>query len=111
LRIPKAFAEEASLEDESVVDLKVVNGKLVVASVVEPEVTLDQLLADVKERNLHGEVTTGVPIPARMKVSGAVLSDQMNSMDWRALDATLICRLPEATVSEVLRKAATLLSK
>ena len=36
LRIPKAFAEEASLEDESVVDLKVVNGKLVVASVVEP---------------------------------------------------------------------------
>jgi mRNA interferase MazF len=52
-----------------------------------------------------------VPIPARMKVSGAVLSDQVNSMDWRALDATLICRLPEATVSEVLRKAATLLSK
>ena len=35
LRIPKAFAEEAFLRDESVVDLKVVNGKLVVASVVE----------------------------------------------------------------------------
>ena len=59
MRIPKAFAEEASLEDESVVDLKVVNGKLVVASVAEPEVTLDQLLADVEERNLHGEVSTG----------------------------------------------------
>ena len=59
LRIPKAFAEEASLEDESVVDLKVVNGKLVVASVTEPEVTLKQLLADVEERNLHGEVSTG----------------------------------------------------
>ncbi len=52
-----------------------------------------------------------VPIPARMKVSGAVLSDQVKSMDWKALDAELICRLPEATVSEVLRKAATLLSK
>lgn len=59
MRIPKAFAEEASLQDESVVDLKVVNGKLIVASVVEPEVTLDQLLADVEERNLHGEVSTG----------------------------------------------------
>ena len=59
LRIPKAFAEEESLQDESVVDLKVVNGKLVVASVAEPEVTLDQLLADVEERNLHGEVSTG----------------------------------------------------
>jgi len=52
-----------------------------------------------------------VPIPARMKVAGVVLSDQVRSMDWRALDATLICKLPEATVSEVLRKAATLLSK
>ncbi|MCP2500243.1 MAG: AbrB/MazE/SpoVT family DNA-binding domain-containing protein [Deltaproteobacteria bacterium] len=59
LRIPKAFAEEASLEDESVVDLKVVNGKLVVASVVDPEVSLDRLLADVEDRNLHGEVSTG----------------------------------------------------
>ena len=44
LRIPKAFAEEASMGDESVVDLKVVNGKLVVASVVEPEILLDTLL-------------------------------------------------------------------
>ena len=59
MRIPKAFAEEAFLEDESVVDLKVVNGKLIVASVAESEVTLDQLLADVEERNLHGEVSTG----------------------------------------------------
>ena len=58
LRIPKAFAEEASLEDESVVDLKVVNGKLVVASVVEPEIRLDKLLDDVEDRNLHGEVST-----------------------------------------------------
>ena len=62
MRIPKAFAEEASLVDESVVDLKVVNGKLVVASVAEPEVTLDQLLADVEERNLHGEVSGRSPV-------------------------------------------------
>jgi antitoxin MazE len=62
LRIPKAFAEEASLEDESVVDLKVVNGKLVVASVVEPEVTLDRLLADVEAHNLHGDVSTRRPV-------------------------------------------------
>jgi antitoxin MazE len=59
LRIPKAFAAEASLKEESVVDIKVVNGKLVVASVADPEVTLDKLLADVEERNLHGEVSSG----------------------------------------------------
>ena len=58
LRIPKAFAEEASLEDKSVVDLKVVNGKLVVASVAEPEIRLDTLLDDIEDHNLHGEVST-----------------------------------------------------
>ena len=52
-----------------------------------------------------------VPIPGSMKVTGAVLSDEVKSLDWRALKAELICRLPEATVSEVLRKAAALLSK
>ena len=62
MRIPKAFAEEASLEDESVVDLKVVNGKLVVASVAEPEIRLDKLLDDVKDHNLHGDVSTRRPV-------------------------------------------------
>ena len=57
LRIPKSFAEEACLSDESVVDIKVVNGKLIVASVAEPEVTLAKLLAGVDERNLHREVS------------------------------------------------------
>ena len=52
-----------------------------------------------------------VPIPGNTKVTGAVLSDEVKSLDWKALKAELICRLPEATVSEVLRKAAALLSK
>jgi mRNA interferase MazF len=52
-----------------------------------------------------------VVIPGSMKVTGAVLSDVVKSLDWKALKAELIFRLPEATVSEVLRKAAALLSK
>jgi mRNA interferase MazF len=52
-----------------------------------------------------------VPIPEYSKVSGVVLSDVVKSLDWRALKAELICRLPETTVAEVLRKSATLLSK
>ena len=52
-----------------------------------------------------------VPIPGNIIVKGVVLSDEVKSLDWRALKAELICRLPEATVSEVLRKAAALLSK
>ena len=58
LRIPKSVAAEASLSDESVVDLKVVNGRIVVSN-AETETTLERLLADVDERNLHGEVPTG----------------------------------------------------
>jgi len=51
------FAEEVFLSDKSVVEIKVVQGKLVVASVLEPEITLEKLLSDVNERNLHREVS------------------------------------------------------
>lgn len=50
-----------------------------------------------------------VLIPARLKVSGAVLSDQVKSLDWRARRAELICRVPESTISEVLQKVGVLL--
>jgi len=50
-----------------------------------------------------------VLIPPRLKVSGAVLSDQVKSLDWRARRAELICRIPESTISEVLQKVGVLL--
>lgn len=50
-----------------------------------------------------------VLIPARLKVSGAVLSDQVKSLDWRARRAELIGRIPESTISEVLQKVGVLL--
>jgi mRNA interferase MazF len=52
-----------------------------------------------------------VVIPAGLPVSGAILSDQVKSLDWRARKAELICALPARTISEVLRKLATLLSQ
>ena len=60
LRIPKSFAAEVGLENESPVEVSLVNGKLVVAPVVEPKLTLKQLLAQVTENNLHHEVDTGL---------------------------------------------------
>ncbi len=50
-----------------------------------------------------------VLVPARLKVSGAILSDQVKSLDWRARRGQLICRLPQSTVSEVLQKIGVLL--
>ena len=50
-----------------------------------------------------------VSIPSGLKASGAVLSDQVKSMDWRARKASLLCLLPEAIVRQVLNKVGTLL--
>ena len=51
-----------------------------------------------------------VQIPSGLAVSGAVLSDQARSLDWRDRDAGFICVLPSLTVAEVLRKLDTLIS-
>jgi mRNA interferase MazF len=51
-----------------------------------------------------------VIIPAGLPVAGAILSDQVKSLDWRARNAELICTLPTETISEVLQKLGTLLS-
>ena len=51
-----------------------------------------------------------VTIPEGMKASGAVLSDQVKSLDWRRRKASRLCSLPEPTVRQVLNKLGTLLA-
>ncbi len=62
LRIPKPFAEEARVEQGSIVDLTVIEGKLVAAAVCREEWTLAHLLAGVTPTNLHGESDFGPPL-------------------------------------------------
>ncbi len=50
-----------------------------------------------------------VVIPAGLKVTGAVLSDQAKSLDWKARDTELIARLPPSVTNEALKKLKTLL--
>jgi mRNA interferase MazF len=50
-----------------------------------------------------------VSVPAGLKVSGVVLSDQVKSMDWKARGASFLCALPEPVVREALNKVGTLL--
>jgi mRNA interferase MazF len=52
-----------------------------------------------------------VLLPAKLPVAGAILSDQVKSLHWRARHAELICTLPTETASEALQKLATLLSE
>ncbi len=50
-----------------------------------------------------------VLLPEGMPVAGAILSDQVKSLDWRARKAELICHLPDEITSEVLQKLNALL--
>jgi len=52
-----------------------------------------------------------VLIPEGLPVTGAILSDQVKSLDWHARNAEWICALPTETISEVLQKLTTLLSQ
>ena len=59
LRIPKAFALDAQLENDSVVEVSLVDGTIVIKPVSAPAWTLEQLLAGVNSKNIHQEIDTG----------------------------------------------------
>ena len=50
-----------------------------------------------------------VLIPDGLEISGAILSDQVKSLDWQARQAEIICKLPSAELDEVLQKLKTLI--
>jgi mRNA interferase MazF len=50
-----------------------------------------------------------VNLPAGLSVTGAVLADQVKSMDWRVRRAEFADEAPPETVREVLRKVGRLL--
>jgi mRNA interferase MazF len=50
-----------------------------------------------------------VVIPGGLEISGAILSDQVKSLDWKARKATFGCKLPNPTFNEVVQKLSTLI--
>ena len=59
LRIPKIWALEARLENNSEVEISLVEGKLVITPVLTVREELAHLLSGVTEENLHNECDTG----------------------------------------------------
>jgi mRNA interferase MazF len=49
-----------------------------------------------------------VALPEALPIGGAILSDQLKSLDWRARTAERIARAPDDVVDECLSKVATL---
>ena len=50
-------------------------------------------------------------LPSSLATSGAILSDQVKSLDWRVRKAKRLCTAPEEVVEEVLGKILTLIRK
>ncbi len=50
-----------------------------------------------------------VQIPDGLDVNGVILSDHVKSSDWETRNAEFICKLPDATVSDVTTKLTVLL--
>jgi mRNA interferase MazF len=51
-----------------------------------------------------------VPIPPGLTIAGAILGDQVKSLDWVSRDAQFICTIPNETISEVIQKLETLVN-
>ncbi len=50
-----------------------------------------------------------VIIPEGFKVTGAILSDQVKSLDWKVRNAEFFDKIPESVTLEILTKFTTLL--
>ena len=61
LRIPKALAIDAKLEQNEAVDLSISKGKIIITPIRKEEYSLHELLECVSPDNLHGEWDMGTP--------------------------------------------------
>jgi mRNA interferase MazF len=93
---PQAGHEQAGRRPALVLSPKAYNGKVGLA-------ILCPITSQVKGYPFE------VLIPKGLKISGAILSDQVKSLDWKARQTEFICKLPSATFNEVVQKLSTLI--
>ena len=61
IRIPKAYAYEARVSAGAIVDVRVIDGNIVLQPVSQ-QYDLEDLLANISDDNIHAEIDTGSPI-------------------------------------------------
>lgn len=93
---PQAGHEQAGRRPALVLSPETYNGKVGLA-------ILCPITSQIK--NYPFEVL----IPDDLKISGAILSDQVKSLDWKVRQAEFICKLPASKLDEVLKKLGTLI--
>jgi len=93
---PQAGHEQAGHRPALVLSPKAYNGKVGLA-------ILCPITSQVKGYPFE------VKIPDGLEVKGAVLSDQIKSLDWKARKAEFSCKLPSVVYNEVIQKLSTLI--
>ena len=59
LRIPKAFALDAQIDNDSIVEVSLVDGQIIIKPITSQAWSLEQLLSGITRNNLHHETDTG----------------------------------------------------
>jgi len=62
LRIPKAFALDAQIINNSFVEMSILEGQIIIKPIPVADFTLDELLAGINDDNIHHEVDTGFAV-------------------------------------------------
>lgn len=62
LRIPKSVAEEAGLDEDGPVEIRVESSTIVVERVVDDDPTLEELVAGITPENRHEATDWGPPV-------------------------------------------------
>ena len=62
IRIPSAFAQTVRWKNNTVVEVSLVNGHIVIALARPPRPKLKSLLAKITPKNIHAEIDTGMPV-------------------------------------------------
>ena len=93
---PQAGHEQAGHRPALVLSPKAYNGKVGLA-------ILCPITSQVKGYPFE------VLMPEGLEVKGAVLSDQVKSLDWKARKAEFVCKLPPEKFNEVVKKLNTLI--
>lgn len=59
VRIPKVFAKDVGIEEDSLVEISINGGDLMISPRAPRPLTLEQLLGGITDENLHEEIATG----------------------------------------------------
>jgi antitoxin MazE len=63
IRIPKSFAIQTEIEQDSIIDLSVIDGKIIVEPKKQkPKYNLAELLEEINEENIHSETDWDKPV-------------------------------------------------